>query len=166
MTDSADRRVLDACTDLPRRTVTPGDLVIEQGDAPGPVYLLVSGSVLVERNGVVLARVSEAGAMFGEMSTLMSCPATASVRAEGACDFLVAQDGAELLATRSEVTLSIARMLAARLDLLSGYLAEVKRQFAGQAGHLGMLDEMLESLMNQQPRQVRPGSSRMPEVDY
>lgn len=158
--------LLEACADLPRRLVSAGSLVIEQGQPHGPVYVLISGSVLVERNGVVLTRLSQPGAMFGEMSTLMRGLATASVRAEVDSEFFHAADGERFLMTRGEVTLAMARMLATRLDHLSGYLAEVKRQFAGQPGHLGMLDEMLDSLLNQQPQPVRSGSARMPEVDY
>lgn len=158
--------LVERCGDLPRTSVPAGKVLIEQGQAPGPVYVLVDGEVAIERNGQGLARVNVEGAMFGEMSTLLHCPATATVRTTMESTFIVADDGEAFLISRPEVTLSVARALAGRLDNVSGYLVEVKRQFGGEKGHLGMLDEILSDLLNKQPPAVKPGSARMPDYDY
>jgi len=158
--------LVDACDDLPRTSAGAGDIVIEQGQVPGPVYVLVEGAVTIERNGVAMARVTMPGSIFGEMSTLLQCPATATVRADVASTFVVAHDGEAFLTSRPDVTMAMARALATRLDEVSGYLTEIKRQFTGQAGHLGMLDDILSTLLNHQTPKVRPGSVRMPETDY
>jgi rubrerythrin len=42
------------------------------------------------------------------------------------------------------------------------YLADIKRQFEDERGHLGMVDEILESLLNQQRQTFSPGSDRDP----
>ena len=60
----------------------------------------------------------------------------------------------------------MARTLAIRLDNLSGYLTDVKRQFADQSDHLGMLDDVLNTLVHHQAPEPRSGSQRMPELDY
>jgi CRP-like cAMP-binding protein len=158
--------LLDSCADLPRLDVAAGDVVIEQGQAPGPVLLLVAGEVEIERDGVPFARIDGPGSIFGEMSTLLRRPATATVRAKVDSTFLVAEDGEAFLAARPDIALTVARTLAVRLDNLSGYLADVKRQFADQADHLGMLDEVLGALIHHQAPAVQPGSARMPELDY
>ena len=46
------------------------------------MYVLESGSVTVERDGVPFARIDKPGAVFGEMSVVLDKPATATVRAE------------------------------------------------------------------------------------
>jgi CRP/FNR family cyclic AMP-dependent transcriptional regulator len=158
--------LVDSCGHLPRTTVAAGDVVIAEGQGPGAVLLLVDGAVVVERDGVPFARIDGAGSIFGEMSALLRRPATATVRATTDATFLVADDGEAFLASRPDVALDVARTVAVRLDNLSGYVADVRRQFAGQADHLGMLGDVLETLVHHQAPAVRPGSARMPELDY
>ena len=47
------------------------------------------------------------------------------------------------------------RLLARRLDSLNKYLVDVRHQFAGD-GHLGMVDDVLDTLMHRQPRKRIP----------
>ena len=75
--------------------------------------------------------------------------------------FALGEDG-----EHPEVLLEVARTLATRLDNLTGHLVDVKRQYGGDGGHLGMLDEVLSTLMHHQGRQVSPGSARLPEPEY
>jgi CRP/FNR family cyclic AMP-dependent transcriptional regulator len=49
------------------------------------------------------------------------------------------------------VTLHICELLARRLDALNKYLVDVKQQFEGH-DHLGMVDQVLETLMHRHPR--------------
>jgi hypothetical protein len=52
-------------------------------------------------------------------------------------------------------------MLAQRLNGATTYLVDLKRQFEGQASHLGMVGEVLETLMHQQGEVFTPGSDRV-----
>jgi CRP/FNR family cyclic AMP-dependent transcriptional regulator len=158
--------LLDRCASLPRTVVPAGERLIHQGRKLGSLFVLVEGSVTLERDDVSIAMLSEPGSIFGEMSSLLDRPATASVRATADSTFLVAKDGAAYLAERPDVTLMVARALAMRLDAVSGYMAEVKRQFADQVGHLGIVDEVMTTLMHDKLPTVQPGSARMPELDY
>jgi hypothetical protein len=54
-------------------------------------------------------------------------------------------------------------MTATRLDGLTQYLVDVKGQFAGLSGHLGMVDQILDSLVHHQSGPTRTGSVRDPE---
>jgi len=158
--------LLDFCADLPRTHIASGEVLIEQGQAFGRVFLLVEGVLSVERNGATLASITTPGAIVGEMSVLMRAPATASVRASSDAVVIAIEDGEGFMSSRGEITVAVARTLATRLDLLSGYLSEVKRQYGGRGDHLGMLDQVLGTLINDQLPTVRPGSARMPETDY
>ena len=111
----------------------------------------------------MLAVLDTPGAMLGEMSTVLQRPASASVTAMVDTTLLVATDGAAYLREHPDVLLEVARTLATRLDNLTGHLVDVKRQYGGEDGHLGMLDDVLSSLMHHQGRQVSPGSARLPD---
>jgi CRP/FNR family transcriptional regulator, cyclic AMP receptor protein len=158
--------LIERCADLPRRAVAAGDVVVEQGAPFGSILILMDGSVSIERDGVMLATLDTPGAVLGEMSTVLGRASTATVRALSDCTMLHADDGAAFLLERPDVLLDVARALATRLDNLTGHLTDVKRQYADSGGHLGMLDEVLSTLMHHQTKTVTPGSARMPDLDY
>ncbi len=158
--------LLESCAGLPRTTVAAGSTVIEQGRKLGSLFVLVDGEVTMERDGMAIADIDEPGSIFGENSSLLDRPATATVRAKSDVTFLVARDGGAFLVERPDVTILVARALANRLDSLSGYLADVKHQYGDQKDHLGMLHDVMNTLMHDTLPTVRPGSARMPETDY
>jgi hypothetical protein len=80
------------------------------------------------------------------------------VRALKPSTFAVVENPDEFLRVSPVATLHVARMLAQRLDTLNRYLVDVKAQYEGH-DHLGMVDEVLETLMHRQPR-VDPPPSR------
>lgn len=129
------------------RDFAAGDLVIEQGERTGELLVLVSGEVEILRDEVRLAKASEPGEIFGEMSVLLGGPATATVRALEPAVFAVIQKPREFLIAHPEVGLQVAELLARRLDSLNKYLIDVKLQYEGH-DHLGMVDEVLGSLMH------------------
>jgi CRP-like cAMP-binding protein len=158
--------LLTHCAELPRRTIPADTLVIEQGAPGGAVLVLVDGRVSIERDGARLAVLDTPGALLGEMSTVLDRPASASVRALDDVTVLEASDGMAFLTEHPEVLFEVARTLATRLDNLTGHLVDVKRQYGGDGSHLGMLDDVLSTLMHHQARQVQPGSARLPDPDY
>ena len=158
--------LLSQCAELPQRRCAAGSTIFEQGDVGGSVFVLVEGTVSIERDDTVLAVLDTPGAVLGEMSTVLQRPASASVRAMTDSTLFEATDGAAFLREHPDVLLEVARTLATRLDNLTGHLVDVKRQYGGEAGHLGMLDDVLSSLMHHQGRQVSPGSARLPDPDY
>jgi CRP/FNR family transcriptional regulator, cyclic AMP receptor protein len=164
--NAAVAELLSHCAELPRRTVAAGSLVIEQGAPGGAVLVLVDGRVAIERDGERLAVLDTPGAMLGEMSTVLDRPSSATVRALTDVTLLEAIDGAAFLTEHPEALLEVARTLATRLDNLTGHLVDVKRQYGGTDTHLGMLDDVLSTLVHDQPRRVTPGSARLPDPDY
>src|SRR3954453_6734610 len=111
---------------LPISTYEPGEMVIAAGATTGKLLLLRQGVVEVVREGTQIARISEAGSVFGELAVLLDKPHTADVRALERSEFSVA-DAATLLSADPAATLYIAAILAARLDAANVGLIEVKR---------------------------------------
>lgn len=158
--------LLPLTEDLPVRTVPAGEVLIDEGAEPGPMYVLVSGEASIEREGVPFARILHPGAIFGEMSVVLGRPATATVRASTDLVVREVDDAERFFAERPAAALEVLRMTAQRLDGLTRYLVDVKAQFADAGGHLGMVDRILDTLVHHQAPAPRTGSARDPEGDH
>ncbi len=156
-----------ALTDgYPVAAFATGAVLIEEDTDPGRMLVLLSGSVSVERDGVAFARVETPGAVFGEMSVVLDRPSTATVRATSDVRARVIDDPEAFLTREPGAALSVLRTTAARLAGLTQYLVDVKAQFAEQQGHLGMVDQILDTLVHHQAPPARTGSARDPEGDH
>ena len=158
--------LLTFSADLPTRTVPAGETVIDEGDPAGRMLILVSGSVVVEHDGVAFARIDTPGAVFGEMSVVLDRPATATVRAADEVLVRLVEDPVRFLTDQPGAALAVLRTTASRLDGMTQYLVDVKRQFADADGHLGMVDVILDHLVHHQGPRVQTGSVRDPEGDH
>lgn len=148
--------MLDHCRDLPVVDAAEGEVLLNEGARSGKFYVLIEGEIEVYRDDVEIARVAEAGAVFGEMSVLLDLPHTASVRAAAPSKLHLIADAARFLSQKSEVAVLIARLLARRLQGANTYLVNLKLQFEDQKDHLGMVDEVLETLIHQQEEDFVP----------
>lgn len=159
---SSNNELLALSTDLATTTLAAGEVLLEQ-DQPAPaMFVLVAGSLAIERDGVAFATVADAGAVFGEMSAVLGRPATATVRAITASVLRVAADPEQFLG-RPGVARAVLRLTAGRLDMMTQYLADVRLQFQHLDNHLGMVDGVLDAMLHYQAPTVRPGSARDPE---
>jgi CRP/FNR family cyclic AMP-dependent transcriptional regulator len=129
----------------------PGDVVLEQGGVSGHLLVLIHGDVEILRDDVRVARASAPGAVFGEMSVLLETPFTATIRALKPSSFAIIENPRQFLGASADASLHVAKLLATRLDSLNKYLVDVKLQYDGH-DHIGMVDEVLETLMHRQPR--------------
>jgi CRP/FNR family transcriptional regulator, cyclic AMP receptor protein len=100
---------------LPLETYQAGETVLSAASTTGRLLILKQGAVAVIREGVEIARVTEPGAVFGELSVLLDKPHTADVRALDASQFHVA-DAATILRIDPIALLYVATVLAQRLD--------------------------------------------------
>lgn len=158
--------LLELSRDLPLATFPAGHVLIEEGSEPTSMFVLVSGSVTIERDGVAFASGDTPGSIFGEMSVVLQRAATATVRATSDIDVRIIEDPESFLLERPGAALQVLRTTASRLDALTQYLVDVKGQFAGQEGHLGMVDQILDTLVHHQVAPARTGSARDPEGDH
>ena len=155
------QEILKAVASLPEVSFAADDLLIEEGAPAGNLFVLVAGEVVVLKGQTEMARVSTPGAVFGEVSALLDMPYSASVRAVGPVRARMSEDAARFIAANPTVALHTARILAQRLHAATAYLADVKAQFSEQKDHFGMMDRILDQLMQRQPArtpQARPRS--------
>ena len=143
--------ILELIAGHPTRSFAPGDTIMEQDAPSGPLLVLVEGEVEILRDKVRVGKISLPGAVFGEMSVLLGSAHTATVSALKPCQFAVIAEPRQFLAGSADASLHVASLLAKRLDALSKYLVNVKEQYEGH-DHLGMVDDVLETLMHRQPR--------------
>jgi CRP/FNR family cyclic AMP-dependent transcriptional regulator len=141
--------ILELVRGQPVQRFSAGEVIIEQGGRSGAMFVLLQGGVEVLRDEVRVAKAAEPGMVFGEMSVLLNVPHTATVRATSDASLAVISSPQEFLERSAPASLLIAKLLATRLDTLSKYLIDVKRQYEGH-DHLGMVDDVLETLMHRQ----------------
>jgi CRP/FNR family cyclic AMP-dependent transcriptional regulator len=115
---------------LPLATYQAGETVLSAASTTGRLLILKEGAVAVVKEGVEIAKVTEPGAVFGELSVLLDQPHTADVRALEASQFHVA-DAASILRVDPIALLYVATVLAQRLDSANRGLLELKRQVQG-----------------------------------
>jgi len=142
--------LLEQCRTFETTELAEGDVVIAEGQRSDRLCILVSGTMEVCRKDVTIAVVSDPGAVFGEMSVLLNCNHTASVRAVAPSRVHLIEGAEAFLADHPDFLLPIASLLALRLNNASAYLVDLKRQYQDQHDHFAMVDEVLDSLLHQQ----------------
>jgi CRP/FNR family cyclic AMP-dependent transcriptional regulator len=138
----------------PQVSCAAGCVLISEGQPLQGVYFLESGEVEVFKNGVLIAEIFEPGAIMGEMSWLLATVPTATVKTSTPCTFRHVANPPEFFREHPDATVHMAVILARRLDSLNRYLVEIKNQFKDRADHLGIIDEVLDSLMHKHPRNI------------
>jgi CRP-like cAMP-binding protein len=108
-------------------TFQPGETVIAEGTKTGRLLILKKGAVTIKKEGTEIAKVTEPGAVFGELSVLLDQPHAADVRALESSQFHVAK-AATLLEQNPMAVLYVATVLAQRLEGANHALVELKSQ--------------------------------------
>ena len=108
-------------------TYQPGEMVIADGSKTGRLLILKKGTVTIEKEGTEIAKVTEPGAVFGELSVLLDQPHAADVRALESSQFHVA-NAATLLEHNPMAVLYVATVLARRLEGANHALIQLKSQ--------------------------------------
>jgi CRP-like cAMP-binding protein len=142
--------ILEKCAGARRQRLLPGAILLSEGETSGRLYVLAEGSIEVLRGNTQVALIAEPGAIFGEMSVLLNRPHTATVKAASKACVFVFDNAERFLKSNPEIAFLLGRLLAERLNAATTYLVDLKRQFEGHTNHLGMVGEVLESLIHQQ----------------
>lgn len=161
------RDILDICSDLPVETFKAGDVLMEEDVVADRLYILIEGEVTVRKGGTEVTQVREPGAVFGEISALLAVSTTAEVVAATPIRVHRIDGAGGYLAQHPELALHTARILARRLVDATSYLTDMRRQFEGYSNHFGIVDQVLDTLLQQQERwpqerpQPKPGDERL-----
>jgi CRP-like cAMP-binding protein len=99
---------------LPVVTYQVGETVIAYGSRTARLLILKKGAVAIIKEDTEIAKVTEPGAVFGELSILLDQPNKVDVRALETSQFHVA-DTAVLL-TQNPIAAYVAMVLAGQLD--------------------------------------------------
>lgn len=150
---------------LPEITYQTGEIVMTEGGDSTGVWILLSGSLRITKNGREVNRVTQPGALVGEMSILLGIPDSATVEAAEPCLMRYAEDGEALLTGDPRVIHLVAVGLAERLNFVTTYLADLRNQY-GSAPGLAMVPEVLQTLAQRPHTPTQPGSLRDPDPDY
>lgn len=116
---------------LPLARHGAGETVLQEGTKTGRLLILKKGAVSVAKGGVEIAKVTEPGAVFGELSALLGAPHGADVRTLEPSEFHVADAG--VLTQEPAALLYVATLLAHRLDLANRGLVELRSELEAGA---------------------------------
>lgn len=152
--------LLELCREAPEISLAPGEPLVEEGSRTGFLYVLIDGEVTVQRGGIEVARLSDPGSAVGEMAILLDLPHLVTVTCHQPSRFHAIADGAGFLNANPEAIHHLARVLALRLQLLTSYLADLKRQFSDREDQAGLIDAVLEALFRQRQSDFASGSER------
>jgi CRP-like cAMP-binding protein len=157
---------LELAADLPRQSLNEGETLLREGTVPGRLFVLLRGSLLIQKEDVPITMIRDAGSCVGEVSLLLGIPATADVVAAEPTVVAVVDDAARQLDVHPDLARALATMLATRVQHMTTYLADLKRQYADHEGGLGMVDAVLGSLMHHGGTRSEFGSARDPHPEY
>jgi CRP-like cAMP-binding protein len=130
----------------PIRELEIGDVLITQGTMGTDLFVLESGQLAVERDGVKIATIDQADSLIGEMGLLLHKPHSATVRAETNSRVRVVADAMRVLERHPDITLRLASLLSQRLDETSGLVSELSRRVSG-AAEKTLVGRILSSLV-------------------
>ena len=153
-----DAGVLAYCDGFPLDRFKPGDVLIPEGPGLYRMYVLAVGEVEVLRGDTQVADIAIPGAIFGEIAALLGGPHTATVRAVTDVTAFRIENARSTLMDHKELSFHVSTVLARRLTDATIYLADLKRQFADRADHFGMVDQVLDTLVQRQRPAVTAGS--------
>lgn len=137
------RERLAAC---PITAFAEGELILRQGSVTGRLLFLHDGAVEIVRDEVRLARVSEPGAVLGDMAVILGRPHSADVRAAAPSRCHVIEDPARLLRAEPDIALYVMTVLASRLDAVNGLLIEARARLGDAGPQRGFLAETLDNI--------------------
>ncbi|MGE0044195.1 MAG: Crp/Fnr family transcriptional regulator [Hyphomonadaceae bacterium] len=155
--------ILELCADAPVAAFAAGETLLGEGQSTGRLYVLIDGVVEVLKGDFQINVVADPGAIFGDMSALLSIPHMATVRAMTLCRAHAIENGDTFLKEHKEIAYQLSKLLAQRLHGVTSYLVDLKAQFEDRNDHFGMVDEILESLVHDQSGAFTPGSDREPD---
>lgn len=158
--------VLELTRNRPRRQLVADEMLLETGVQQSSLYVLESGELAIELGSERINTVSTPGSVIGEISMLLDLPVSADVRAAGPVTVRVVDDAQQLFHDEPEFSHFISVTLARRLYRITGYLDDLRRQYAGSGSTLGLVATVLEDLLRDDAPEFDPGSEREGEAPY
>ena len=128
---------------LPLETYEAGETVFAEGTKTGRLLILKSGSVSIVRSGIEIATVAKPGAVFGELSALLTSR-TARMYAPWKCRSFTS-GRRRIPEARPGALLYVTVVLARRMDDANRAFFELKQQLAAGEPQ-GLIDATLDKI--------------------
>ena len=151
---------------LPEVALGADEVLLLDGDAARDLFVLVSGALLVRKDGEDFVTISVPGSCVGELAVLLERHHTATIVATEPTTLRVIHDASATLRDNPAVLHGVAALLAHRLDLVNHYLADLQHQYRDVEGGLGLVGDVLKSLAAHPLHDLEPGSEREPDPLY
>jgi CRP-like cAMP-binding protein len=140
------RPVLERISGFPILTFEAGDIVLSEGSMTGRLLFLIHGTVEVVKGDWTIARMSEMGAVFGDMAVLQGRPHSANVVALQPSSFHVVDDAEAFLKREPLVALYVAVVQSSRIDAANLALIEARTQLAEAGDRRGLFAGVLDKI--------------------
>jgi CRP/FNR family cyclic AMP-dependent transcriptional regulator len=137
-----------ALAELPVLGFQDGDVIVAEGKKANGIDFLKSGQVAVDRDGERVADIGEFGFAFGDVAILLDMLALTETRAVGAVSVYAVRDVEAFSLERPELLLHLTRGMARKMHFMASYLTDIKKQYADEGSHLGMVNEVLNSFLH------------------
>jgi len=151
--------ILDFCEGREAKSFKAGDILIKEGGQEGKLFVLIDGQVEVLRKDTQVSYIDEPGSIFGEMSVLLEMPYSATVKALSTVKAYAIDDAIGFLASKPEIAIYLASLLARRLYYTTSYLVDLQQQAAGKREDLDIVDRILEQLV-QKPEEAKQAKKK------
>jgi len=156
----------DVTAELIEASYPPGVDLLVEGERTGRLYMLRTGRVRVHAGGLDVDVVDRPGSLFGETSILLGGAPRATVTTVETSTLAHTDDPFGYWAANPDSIIAMAREVASRLDLITGYLRDLREQYADQSDHLGLITNVLQALLTHHGDAIEPGSEREPDAPY
>lgn len=131
--------IVELTAGRPSLKFSAGDILVGQGEGGGDLFILLSGSLNVVRDGVTITTISQPGTVIGEMSVLLGTATSATVTAAQDATVRVVRDAKALLDSEPALARALATLVAGRLDATSALLVELSQKHKGGSSGLGQI---------------------------
>jgi CRP/FNR family cyclic AMP-dependent transcriptional regulator len=158
MQTMAPGEILGKLAGFPIRVFERGDVVLAQGSMTGRLLFLKQGVVDIVMEEVFLTRVTEPGAVFGDVALLLQQPHTADVLAVESSSFYVVEEAEAFLRSQPLAALYVATVLAGRLYGVNHLLIEARNRAAEAGARRGFIMELVERMGRALQLRVPPRS--------
>jgi CRP/FNR family cyclic AMP-dependent transcriptional regulator len=146
MQTMAPGEILAKLADFPIRMFERGDVVLAQGSATGRLFFLKQGVIDIVMEEVFLTRVTEPGAVFGDVALLLDQAHTADVLAVEPSSFYVVEQAEDFLRSEPLAALYVATVLAGRLNAVNHLLVEARHRAAEAGARRGFLMDLVDRM--------------------
>lgn len=151
---------------VPAISLADGESLITDGEPNPGLFVLVDGTLRVERHGHPLATIDTHGTVVGEMALLLGTSASATVLADGPAVVRRIADVEQLFSEHPDFARYVAEVLARRLHRISTMLEDLQEQFADHGGTRALVPGVISDLLGSGRHDYDMGSDREPDSPY